>query len=544
MTRTKIVVILFALAALVSWSASLSDPFRILAASFPIATVLVLMLFGHFSTQAAGPIAWIIGLSIGRGGFGLTFEVFWVSQFKALLIAGSVLAVLWSSLILYHIVAQAGGINAIMHALERLIMDQGLLLIALAWTFSGMLEGLAGFGLPIAIVAPMLVHFGVQPVVAVAVVAIGHAWSVTFGDMGVIFQTLTGLVDISEEELIPITSFLLGVVGFASGLSVAHILKQSSRMPAIVVVAAAIAIVQYATAAVGLVPLASLLAGLAGTLCLILISRHGHASLAFLRLRNCRAIPGLQSPSQVAHSPLGAALLSYGGLTFALLVIAVDSPVEEVLRQVVLRISFPDVETASGFVTQKGLGQIIYPLTHPGTLIFLVAVVSFLGYRQMGLCSTSAWSNAHRATRKSAVPATIGIVTMVGLSTLMEHTGMVQLLAENTNSALGHTYPLVAPFIGILGAFATGSNNNSNVLFAQLQETVAILLGVTPSLLIAAQTSGGALGSMVAPAKIVVGCANVAQEGKEGEVLRITLPYAIAIGSTIGILTLFIAILT
>ena len=115
---------------------------------------------------------------------------------------------------------------------------------------------------------------------------------------------------------------------------------------------------------------------------------------------------------------------------------------------------------------------------------------------------------------------------------------MIQLLARTLGDIFDYTFPVVAPFVGILGAFATGSNNNSNVLFAQLQQTIAVLLGIAPGVLIAAQTSGGALGSMIAPAKIVVGCATVASNGKEGDVLRLTLPHSILIGLAVGLLAL------
>jgi lactate permease len=92
----------------------------------------------------------------------------------------------------------------------------------------------------------------------------------------------------------------------------------------------------------------------------------------------------------------------------------------------------------------------------------------------------------------------------------------------------------VSPLVGILGAFATGSNNNSNVLFAPLQKSAALLLAIDPRLLISAQTAGGALGSMLAPAKIIVGCSTVGLNGREGEVLRKTLAYGLVIGLCLG----------
>jgi lactate permease len=92
----------------------------------------------------------------------------------------------------------------------------------------------------------------------------------------------------------------------------------------------------------------------------------------------------------------------------------------------------------------------------------------------------------------------------------------------------------MSPFIGLLGAFMTGSNTNSNVIFANLQKTTAELIGITVPLILAAQTTGGSLGSMLAPAKVIVGCSTAGLEGQEGKVMRVTLGYGLLIAAIIG----------
>jgi len=77
----------------------------------------------------------------------------------------------------------------------------------------------------------------------------------------------------------------------------------------------------------------------------------------------------------------------------------------------------------------------------------------------------------------------------------MQQAGMTHLLADGIATVAGPTFPLAAPFIGALGAFMTGSNTNSNVIFAGLQQQVASLLGLSPLIILAAQTTGGAIGS-------------------------------------------------
>ncbi len=114
---------------------------------------------------------------------------------------------------------------------------------------------------------------------------------------------------------------------------------------------------------------------------------------------------------------------------------------------------------------------------------------------------------------------------------------MSYLLAQGLSTVLGSAYPIFSPSVGILGAFATGSNNNSNVLFGSLQKNVAVLLQINPYILTAAQTAGGSLGSMLAPVKIILGCSTVRQVGQEGCILRQTVPCGLVLGLVLGILT-------
>ena len=113
---------------------------------------------------------------------------------------------------------------------------------------------------------------------------------------------------------------------------------------------------------------------------------------------------------------------------------------------------------------------------------------------------------------------------------------MTYVLAEGLGRAAGPLYPLAAPFIGLLGAFMTGSNTNSNVVFAPLQQQAAQFLGISVALILAAQTTGGALGSMLAPAKLIVGCSTAGLAGQEGKVLKKTLGPGLIIAAVVGLL--------
>jgi lactate permease len=103
---------------------------------------------------------------------------------------------------------------------------------------------------------------------------------------------------------------------------------------------------------------------------------------------------------------------------------------------------------------------------------------------------------------------------------VMSHAGMTDTLARGMAAAVGAAFPLISPWIGAFGAFMTGSNTNSNVVFAALQQRTAEILALSVPWVLGAQTAGGAVGSVIAPTKIVVGAATAGLEGREGEVIR------------------------
>lgn len=502
-------------------------------AALPILVVLALMLFLRWGGQRAGPAGWLAGLLVAWLAFGLNWPVLWVSQLKGFILSLFVLLILWPALLLYNVVDASGGIRAIAQGLERWVGSRGLLLVVLAWAFSGLLEGLAGFGLPIAIVAPMLVGLGVPAVQAVAAVAVGHAWSVTFGDMSVVFQTLAAIVDLPQAGLAPLAALFLGAACVACGVSAALILRQARHIPLVIGLGCLMALVQYGLAVSPLLPLAALGAGLVGVL----------GAILFARLRRGGRSPAenhVQPPSPLPR-PLLAGMGAYLLLTALLATLYLAPGLYSSWSRFALQVQFPRVVTALGEVIPAAAGQAIRPLVHPGTTIALVALLSILAFRALGLLPQEGTRRALGRTWRAAAPVSAGIFSMVGLAALMDHCGMTLLLAQGLSAALGGFFPLVSPLVGVLGAFATGSNNNSNVLFAPLQHSAALLLGMDPRLLLAAQTTGGALGSMIAPAKIIVGCSTAGILGRDGEVLKVTLPYCLAICAALGLLALILA---
>ena len=82
-------------------------------------------------------------------------------------------------------------------------------------------------------------------------------------------------------------------------------------------------------------------------------------------------------------------------------------------------------------------------------------------------------------------------------------------------------YVLIAPFIGVLGAFVSGSATVSMNLFSNLQYTTALSLGLPTVFILAMQCVGGAVGNMVCINNAVAASATIGVSGREGKLIKI-----------------------
>jgi lactate permease len=177
------------------------------------------------------------------------------------------------------------------------------------------------------------------------------------------------------------------------------------------------------------------------------------------------------------------------------------------------------------------------PLAHPGTLLFaaLLAGAVLQGVSPLQLRRPLA------IAARRLMPVSVALLAMLFLSRLMVHSGMIDAIRAAAVAGLGGAWPLVAPAVGALGSFVTGSATASNVLFTTLQAQTAQSLGLPVAALLAAQGFGAAIGNIVCPHNIVAGAATVGLAGREPEILRRTLlPCAAALA--VGGLALWIAL--
>jgi lactate permease len=535
------------------------DLFHWSVALLPIIVLLVLLVGLRWKAPQAGPVGMFLAAIIALVIFQAPLENLAVAGGKGVWDAAFILFVVWPALILYRVADGAGAFRALRDGIQQFSRNELFLVLAFGWVFASFLQGIAGFGVPIAVVAPLLLGLGVKPIYAVAIPLIGHAWANMFGTLAVGWLATLQVVELENELVTAVeTGILLWIPNLLSGFAIAWLY---GRLPA----------VRHAW------PLILIISGVHGGLQLAImfwdpiLSTFLASTVALALLypltkwqRYAEPAEGIdETPamkedrehvaeeSDKKQKPimgLPMALLPYVVLSVATIVALAIPPIEETLAQVEVGLPFPAVETELGIEVE---GEDPYspfaPLTHPGTFLLIAAAVGWAVYHWRGYYAERAErrgeeTNLWGSVIEDALPASVAIIAFLVMSTLMDHSGQTDVLALGIAAiAPVPVFAFLANFIGVLGAFMTSSNTASNILFAPLQEqTVEALEGLRESSIIAAQSAGGAIGNAIAPANVVLGTGTAGIVGREGEVLRKTLPWAGAAAVLVGAATVIL----
>ncbi|MDX1613948.1 MAG: L-lactate permease [Candidatus Promineifilaceae bacterium] len=508
---------------------------NVLAAAAPILLVLYLMIGRNWGGSKAGPAGWLAAILLAVVFYGANLDLLAVATGRSILLALFVLYIIWMALLLYHVVNDAGAIDVIGQQLPQLAGDRASQALLLGWVFGSFLQGASGFGVPAAVVAPLLVGLGFAANAAVVVALLGHAWAVTFGSLGSSFFSLIAATGQPGEVLEGPAALALALACFACGFGVLWATGRwaavKQRWPQLILVGSVMATTQVVLALAGLWSLAAFGAGLIGLIIIILDLRYQVTEFVSSRQEN---VPASQATG-LQFRPLFKAIVPYGLLT--LIIVLGQLVFARPLNVLMLNPDFPAVETSYGWSTAAGPGRSISVLGHAGALLLYVSLLSYAWFRWQGtLNGRTVYSGRSVAAKtiRGSVKSTIGITSLVALAVTMQHAGMTQILAEVLSAGTGPVFPLLSPFIGALGAFMTGSNTNSNVVFGQLQQETALALQLSVPLILAGQTAGGAIGSLFAPAKVLVGCSTV-KGAEDGQVLKAATLYGLAIVALIGL---------
>lgn len=518
----------------------------------PIVLLLLLLTVFGWKAPQAGPMGVFLGALTAVLLFQTPLQTLASAVGQGVWDAVFILFVVWPALLLYRASDAAGAFAALRKGIERFSTNQLFLVLAFGWVFASFLQGIAGFGTPIAVVAPLLVALGVRPVMAVVIPLIGHAWANMFGTLAVGWLATLQVVDLEDPTTTAVqAAVLLWIPNLTAGFTIAWLF---GRWPAVKHATPFVLIMSliHGGGQLGIMfvspILSTFIAATLGLVALYPLSRWKRYAEPSEQIEDRRAMKD-DAGAQEEDAPkpvmsFGWSLLPYGVLTASAVLALAIPPVTSALET--LSVGLPFGETSTGYgVTNEAQEPYspFTPFTHPGIFLLIAVLVAWAVYRSKGFYrrwqeeagEQKVWAN----TASDAIPSSIAIVSFLVLAKILDLSGQTEVLALGIAAvAPAAVYAVLANFIGVLGAFMTSSNTASNVLFSQLQLTVAGQEELAGSAIIAAQSTGGAVGNAIAPANVVLGTTTAGIVGQEGAVLRKTLPWALGVSVLVGAATL------
>lgn len=526
-------------------------------ALLPILVLMVLMVLLNWTAPQAGMLGMFTAAGVALFAFQTPLETLAVGGAKGVWDAVFILYVVWPALLLYQVTDKAGGYEALRQGITRFSKNELFVVLALGWVFSSFLQGIAGFGTPIAVVAPLLVAFGLRPVYAVAIPIIAHVWAKFFGTLAVGWLATLQVVDLADPTEVAFqTGLLLIIPVVLGGFTVVWMYGRGPAVrhawPLILVISAIHGGGQAVLTLIDPV-LSTFIPATAALVALYPLSRWKRYADMPDTITERPAMRTERAQEEVeTKAPMGFVMsfLPYVLLTMLTIGALVIEPVKQALGVFSVGLPFPSVTTGYGIVRDAAEPYSAFsPLTHPGTFLLISAFITWAVYRFHGYYQVQASLEGKKAGDQSvmsalfadAVPASVPVIAFLAMAQIMNHSGQNDVLALGIAAvAPAYAFAFLSNSLGAIGAFMTSSSTSSNVLFSDLQQSVSELKSLPEASIIAAQSAGGALGNAIAPANVVLGASTAGINGQEGAIIRKTLPWTIVAVLLTGVATVLL----
>lgn len=543
-----------------------------LLALIPILVTVVLMTKFNMPAKKVMPISWAIAVILAASVWKMNFQWLTGATVFGFLSAFNILIIVFGAILMMNTLKNSGAIRSINKGFHGITTDRRIQVIIIAWLFGAFIEGAAGFGTPAALAAPLLVALGFPPLAAAMVALIGNSTPVSFGAVGtpinaynnmVSAETLAGANLTGAEFLqgagvwsaiphaivgtfLPLIALCMLTKFFGEEKSIKPALKAA---PFAIFSGLAFTVPYLFVAIVFGHELPSLVGAGTGMILVLLAVKSG-----FLVPKDAWDFPASTKwesdwgkPAEIENTdeavmPLWKAWLPYALILATLVITRLPAfGLPTLLRKPEFTIFWREI-----FGTN--INYSLQYLWSPGLVPFtLVAILTIFIHGMKGEQVKAAWGNSI----KQVIPAAIALGFAVALVQVMiqsanntaGHPGMMLAMSEATANIFQGAWPLVSPFIGILGSFMSGSNTTSNILFGSFQYGVAENLEISRTVVLGLQAVGGAVGNMVCVHNVVAACTTVGILGVEGKIIRRNMIpasiYAIAVG-IIGFIVIYV----
>lgn len=498
----------------------------VLILTAPIICLLVCLLVLKMPAKRASGLAFITSVGIYFLYYKSGFQALYISMAKGFGLSLFVVLIIWGAMFLFNLVNETGALGVINSNIEILIKDKFMQFLLLSWVFSSFLQGIAGFGVPVLIVAPILLGMGFDPVLSAAAVLVGHSWSISFGSMGSSIYAISMVTSAGVEHIVNNMSYYGIVAMLCTGIAVCSIYGGAQYIRRgfvyVLITTLTMGTTLFVVSKLGMFTVLGITSGLAGLVTLFIINK--------IKNRNEQSITLVRSDLNLMEALLPYILIVVLSITFNI-----------VNPAWAINLSYPGYTTNAGFVVSSATNYVKFNiLKYPFTIIGIASFISIMLYFRKGVLNKAKLNKVTMETVKKCTPTTVTIVYLLSMAVIMMDSGMVHQLALIVVGITNNLYPLVAPFIGLLGAFVTGSNTNSNIIFGNLQETAAIALNLSAAAMCAVQSIGASVGGGIGPTTVSLGAASVQLQGQESLIYKKTLIPIILTVLVLGIENLII----
>ena len=521
-----------------------SSALSALVAAVPIIFFLLGLTVLKLSGIKSAVISLALALVIGCAVFGLPVTAGAGSILYGFLsglwpIGWIVLMAVW----LYRISVRSGGFEIVRSSISAISTDQRIQMLLIAFCFGGFLEGAAGFGIPIAICAALLVSLGFNPLKAAMFALIANVSSGAYGAIGIPVTTAAtrGGVDLHglSTELVLVIQIIAALIPV---LLVA--IQDGLRGIREVGLVALIVGLVYSggqsvlLAGLGNPELVDVIPPLLALVALALIMQKWQPKHIF-REPTAPTLEEVQAEQKNKKSTsAGEVIKAWSPFIYLSVVILLWSTAMKPLFAAKGALGFSNlsfnipglhqsIQQVAPIVPAPKAFDVTFTwniIGASGTAILVAAIITIL-------TSSISWGEAIEelgATWKQLQTPIIMICLVMSVANVMNYAGMITSIALAV-AAVGAIFPLLSPIIGWIGVFVTGSVVNNNILFAGLQATTAQQIGVSQTLLVASNTAGGVMAKIVSPQSIAIAAAAVNSSGEESKITSMAIKYSAAL---------------
>lgn len=534
----------------------------VLLALLPILTLIVLMGVFKVPGDRSSLITLIVTIVIAVWYFGQPLQQtglsFFYGTLKALV---PILLIILMAIYSYNVLLHTGKIEVLKAQFSSISSNKCIQVLLITWGFGGLLEGMAGFGTAVAIPAAILISLGFKPVFSALVSLIANSVPTAFGAVGVPVIVLAQETSLDVMKVAPAVVAQLAVTMILVPIVIAQLTVPGKKaLPRNILIGTVIGAVslavQYLAARYIGPETPAILGSAAAIAVIILLGRilDRRTRTASEKIENIDEAHTRTANEDIAHSTAQNTehdnsrttatlstrrhstkeiLQAWAVYALIMLLILLTSPLLP-LKDILA----PVAETSIGFnIGGETRTWSVQWLIQGGLLLF---IGSFAG----GLLQGGKAGGLLRLLWKSTVQLKktfITVICLVGFSSIMETSGMINTLAVALATATGALYPLFAPAIGAIGTFLTGSDTSANILFGKLQAGVAEHIGADPVWISASNTAGATGGKIISPQSIAIATSACGQQGQEGRILKAALLYALGYVVITGIVVYIFA---